>query len=67
MSRVSLRLPEKVKAQVEQAAAAAGQSVNAWLVKAAVEKIERDKRGDDTRDATSINFPVGQRMTGWQR
>ncbi len=56
-----------MKAQVEQAAAAAGQSVNAWLVKAAVEKIERDKRGDDTRDTTSINFPVGQRMTGWQR
>lgn len=67
MSRVSLRLPDKVKAQVEQSAAAAGQSVNAWLMKAAVEKIERDKRGGEAREATSINFPVGQRLTGWQR
>lgn len=67
MSRVSLRLPDKVKSQVEQAAAAAGQSVNAWLVKAAVEKIERRSRGDEAQATASISFPVGQRLTGWQR
>ncbi|HEU0042433.1 MAG TPA: toxin-antitoxin system HicB family antitoxin, partial [Jiangellaceae bacterium] len=31
-SRVSLRLPDTLKARVEQAAAAAGVSVNTWLV-----------------------------------
>lgn len=67
MSRVSLRLPDKVKAQVEQAAAAAGQSVNAWLIKAAVEKIERRGQSEPAQSAASINVPIGQRLTGWQR
>ena len=34
-ARISLRLPESLKADVEQAAAAAGVSVNTWLVRAA--------------------------------
>lgn len=33
-ARITLRLPETVKAQVERAAAAEGLSVNAWLVRA---------------------------------
>lgn len=33
-ARITLRLPEQLKAQAEQAAAAAGVSVNAWLVRA---------------------------------
>jgi hypothetical protein len=33
-ARVTLRLPEQLKAQAEQAAAAEGVSVNAWLVRA---------------------------------
>jgi len=33
-ARITLRLPEHLKAQAEQAAAAAGVSVNAWLVRA---------------------------------
>jgi uncharacterized protein (DUF1778 family) len=34
-ARISLRLPESLKTDVEQAAAAAGVSVNTWLVRAA--------------------------------
>jgi uncharacterized protein (DUF1778 family) len=34
-ARISLRLPESLKADVEQAAAGAGVSVNTWLVRAA--------------------------------
>jgi hypothetical protein len=34
MARISLRLPESVKARAEAAAAAAGISLNAWLVRA---------------------------------
>lgn len=33
-ARITLRLPEQLKAQVEQVAAASGVSVNAWLVRA---------------------------------
>lgn len=34
MARISLRLPESVKSRAEAAAAAAGVSLNAWLVRA---------------------------------
>ncbi|MGC9666418.1 toxin-antitoxin system HicB family antitoxin [Planosporangium sp. 12N6] len=34
LARVTLRLPEQLKGQVERAAAAEGVSVNAWLVRA---------------------------------
>jgi predicted HicB family RNase H-like nuclease len=34
LARLTLRMPEALKAHVEQAAAAAGVSVNAWLVRA---------------------------------
>src|SRR5690625_4578158 len=34
VSRISLRLPESLKNQVEQAATAEGLSINAWLVRA---------------------------------
>lgn len=34
LTRITLRLPETLKARVEQAAAAEGVSVNAWLVRA---------------------------------
>ena len=34
LARLTLRMPEALKAHVEQAAAAAGASVNAWLVRA---------------------------------
>lgn len=62
VARVSLRLPESVKARVEDAAAASGQSVNAWLVRAVVQMLDAPP---DRPSRESRIF--GQRLTGWQR
>jgi hypothetical protein len=64
VSRINLRLPDQLKARVEQAAAADGLSVNAWLVRAASSAVDRADSGP-RRDRRS---PTGaQRYTGWAR
>ncbi|HEX6326747.1 MAG TPA: ribbon-helix-helix protein, CopG family [Jiangellaceae bacterium] len=65
VARVSLRLPESVKARVEEAAAASGQSVNAWLVRAVVQMLDAppDRPSRPPRESRVL----GQRLTGWQR
>jgi hypothetical protein len=64
MSRINLRMPDHLKARVEQAAAGEGQSVNAWLVRAAAAALERGgpARRPERRPSTG-----GQRYTGWAR
>ena len=64
MSRINLRMPDHLKARIEEAAGSEGQSVNAWLVRAAVAALERagPSRRPERRPATS-----GQRYTGWAR
>ncbi|MFB9909633.1 Arc family DNA-binding protein [Allokutzneria oryzae] len=63
-ARINFRLPEQLKAAIEEAAAREGRSVNAWLVRstsAALRQPGRDHRAD----------PIGkrgaQRYTGWGR
>ncbi|MEA2382984.1 MAG: hypothetical protein QOH72_2955 [Solirubrobacteraceae bacterium] len=64
-ARINLRLPEQLKAGVEQAAAAERLSVNAWMVRAAAAALAPDDgRG---RPSRSRGGPVGQRYTGWVR
>jgi hypothetical protein len=65
VARVSLRLPESIKTRVEEAAAASGLSVNAWLVRAVTQMLDAppDRSSRSTREARVI----GQRLTGWQR
>jgi hypothetical protein len=64
MSRINLRLPDQLKARVEQAAESVGLSVNAWLVRAAASALDRPDSGS-RRDR---RFPPGtQRYTGWAR
>jgi hypothetical protein len=65
VARVSLRLPESVKARVEEAAVASGQSVNAWLVRAVVQMLDAppDRPSRPSRESRVF----GQRLTGWQR
>jgi hypothetical protein len=44
MSRINLRMPDHLKARIEQAAGREGLSVNAWLVRAAAASLERADR-----------------------
>ncbi|TDC53783.1 toxin-antitoxin system HicB family antitoxin [Jiangella ureilytica] len=58
-SRVSLRLPETLKVRVEEAAAAEGMSVNAWLIRAVLQTFE------PARSSTRVS--VGRNLSGWVR
>ncbi|MFD0745405.1 hypothetical protein ACFQ1L_29050 [Phytohabitans flavus] len=64
-SRINLRLPDHLKASIEQAAGRAGLSVNAWLVRAAAAAVES---GDPQRLPPRRGGPSsGQQFTGWAR
>jgi predicted HicB family RNase H-like nuclease len=61
-SRTTLRLPDQLKARVDQAAAAEGLSVNAWLVRAI----------GDALDSKNVRAPQkatrgSEHYTGWAR
>ncbi|NYJ03104.1 hypothetical protein HNR19_003802 [Nocardioides thalensis] len=73
LARITLRMPESVKAKAEEAAGRVGQSLNTWLV-----NLVRGATNDDAIhidvDLSSIpfggDFPFGnkrgnRRMTGW--
>jgi hypothetical protein len=64
ISRITLRLPEHVKTQVEHAATTDRLSVNAWLVRAVAGAL--DTRRPDPRP-TRAGPVSGQRLTGWAR
>lgn len=61
MSRINVRMPERLKARVEEAAAREGLSVNAWLVRAAAAAVEPADRPAGHAGRR------GQRYTGWAR
>lgn len=60
ISRISLRLPETLKAAAESAAAAAGTSLNGWLGAAVADALDQKRQGR----AGSSRRP-GNRITGW--
>ncbi len=62
VARINLRLPEQLKAGVEQAAARERLSVNAWLVRAAAAAVASDDR--DCRPPAR-GGRIGQAYTGW--
>jgi hypothetical protein len=64
-TRINVRLPEQLKAAIEEAAAAEGRSVNAWLVRAAAAALRRSDR--DERPEPRIGKRSSQRFTGWVR
>jgi hypothetical protein len=64
VSRINLRLPERLKSRVEQAADAEGLSVNAWLVRAAASAVERK---DPVRRRERRAPQSAQRYSGWVR
>jgi hypothetical protein len=64
MSRINLRMPDRLKAWIEQAAGGEGLSVNAWLVRAAAAGLER---ASTDRQRTPRAPQGAQRYTGWAR
>jgi hypothetical protein len=64
MSRINLRMPDHLKARIEQAAGSEGLSVNAWLVRAAAAALERT--GPPRRRERRASQGA-QRYTGWAR
>lgn len=66
--RISLRLPENLKARVEHAAARAGVSINTWLIRAAAAAVDADNQ-PHRPDTPRRSGPAtgGQRFTGWVR
>jgi hypothetical protein len=62
-ARINVRMPERLKAQVDTAAAGDGLSVNAWLVRAAAAAVERSEAA--RRQPRGPRG--GQRYTGWAR
>jgi hypothetical protein len=64
MARINLRMPEQLKARIEQAAGREGLSLNAWLVRAAAAALDRaGPAGGGGRRAP----PGPQRYQGWAR
>jgi hypothetical protein len=65
--RISLRLPEHLKARVEHAASRAGVSINTWLIRAATAAVDTDPHRPSPHGRTSGTPHGGQRFTGWVR
>ncbi|GIL25966.1 toxin-antitoxin system HicB family antitoxin [Actinocatenispora comari] len=59
VARITLRLPEGLKSQVERAASTEGISVNAWLVRAIGAAVRGGSAGPTTRTR------LGRRVTGY--
>ncbi|MFD9704876.1 ribbon-helix-helix protein, CopG family [Lentzea sp. NPDC059081] len=63
--RINVRLPEPLKAAIDEAAAKEGRSVNAWLVRAASAQLNPKR---ETIEETVTNAITGsQRFVGWVR
>src|SRR5262249_32747591 len=61
-SRTTLRLPDRLKARVEQVAAEEGVSVNSWFVRAIAAALEPSVRRAPRRETKK-----GDSFTGWAR
>ncbi|HZC26897.1 MAG TPA: toxin-antitoxin system HicB family antitoxin [Actinopolymorphaceae bacterium] len=67
-ARVTLRLPESLKARAEEAAAREGISVNTWLVRAVSSALATGSERGRGRDRERRGGPrIGQHLSGWVR
>lgn len=64
MTRINLRLPERLKAGIEDAAGRERLSVNAWLVRVVAAALAHDDRDRRPRPRGGR---IGQAYTGWAR
>ncbi len=68
MVRINLRLPANLKALIEDAAAAGGLSVNAWIVRAAAAGLANEgRRPGRPAPAQQPDQVIGQSFSGWVR
>ncbi|WP_034264018.1 DUF1778 domain-containing protein [Actinospica robiniae] len=67
MVRINLRLPANLKALIENAAAAGGLSVNAWIVRAAAAGLAGEGRLGARPVGQQTDRVVGAHYTGWAR
>ncbi|MEU7909018.1 ribbon-helix-helix protein, CopG family [Actinoplanes sp. NPDC049118] len=65
-ARINVRLPEQLKAAIEEAAAKEGRSVNAWLSRAAAAALQRSDR-DQRPEPRGRAKRARQGFTGWVR
>jgi len=65
-ARINVRMPEQLKAAIEEAAAKEGRSVNAWLVRAAAAGLQRSDR-DQRAEPRGPGRRSQQHFTGWVR
>jgi len=63
-ARITLRLPEHLKARVEEAAGRDGLSVNSWLCRAVADAVDP---ADRPRAAPRRSPSGGERFRGWAR
>jgi hypothetical protein len=63
-ARINLRLPDQLKAGIEQAASRERLSVNAWLVRVAAVALARD---DPDRRPPQRGGRIGEAYSGWVR
>ena len=64
-ARITLRLPEQLKARIEDAAGREGFSVNTWLVRAVSQGLDAAPSGRATDSRRSRKY--GQQYSGWVR
>jgi hypothetical protein len=64
-ARITLRLPEHLKARIEDAAGREGFSVNTWLVRAVSQGLDAAPSGRATDSRRSRKY--GQQYSGWVR
>lgn len=68
MVRINMRLPANLKALIEDAAAAGGLSVNAWIVRAAAAGLANEgRRAPRPASPQNPDQAVGQSFSGWVR
>jgi hypothetical protein len=65
-ARINVRLPEQLKAAIEDAAAKEGRSVNAWLGRAAAAALQRSDR-DQRLEPRGSGKRFKQSFDGWVR
>ena len=66
-SRINLRLPDEVKARVEEAAGRERLSINEWLVRAVIAALDPSRSPGSAATGRRGAASPGQRYTGWAR